>query len=473
MTSSRTAAVANAERTTARWIRAAVLLVVCLGLTTFYAMAAAEHGRRVNVSKARGDQSGYLWDAENVYANWHGRRPPTVIGERNRMPIYAGYLALFYRPDISDPEFFEIAKDANIGLSLILLALLGLILMRELPLLAAVNLIGVAAFGFFIFKAGYAQSELLFYFFMFVTFLGCWHLLRSPRGPATVVLAGVTGALAGLAHLTKAAMVPFVVVFVSAFASPAIKSIWLPVEGRGEKPVRALAWPTASLLVFTIAFLAVMSPYLTTSKRVFGHYFYNVNSTFYVWNDDWSQASVGTYVHGDGVGWPTMPDSDLPGPVRYWREHTISQIGARVVNGFKDMLIRSYSTYGLLKYLALYAAMFGVLLATHRTVLRQMARAHQRLVFFLALYGTVYLFAIAFYAPSSGTGTGRFFLAHVLPLLFVLSRVFTSARLRHAHWNLAGAEARLAHFHLIVAVTLGLDVAFGVWPRLMTTYGGF
>ena len=91
-----------------RWARAVALLVLAAGLTTFYATAAAEHGRRINTSKARGDQSGYLFDAENVYANWHGRRPPTVIGERNRMPVYAGYLALFeYAPDgivIADRE---------------------------------------------------------------------------------------------------------------------------------------------------------------------------------------------------------------------------------------------------------------------------------------------------------------------------------------------------------------------------------
>src|SRR5262245_53142510 len=143
-----------------RWARVAALLVLSGGLAVFYVNAAAEHGRRINTSKARGDQSGYLFDAENVYANWHGRRPPTVIGERNRMPVYAGYLALFYNPRISDPEFFEIAKRANIGLSIALLALLALILVRELPLLPALNLVGVAAFGYFIFKAGYAQSEL-------------------------------------------------------------------------------------------------------------------------------------------------------------------------------------------------------------------------------------------------------------------------------------------------------------------------
>ena len=38
----------------------------------------------------------------------------------------------------------------------------------------------------------------------------------------------------------------------------------------------------------------MLGPYLSTSKRVFGQYFYNVNSTFYMWYDDWPHASVGT-----------------------------------------------------------------------------------------------------------------------------------------------------------------------------------
>ena len=85
-------------------------LVILLALAAFYFAGATAHARRVNTFKARGDQSGYLGDAEAVYANWHGKTPPVLVGERNRMPLYAGFLALFYRPTISDPEFFDIGK---------------------------------------------------------------------------------------------------------------------------------------------------------------------------------------------------------------------------------------------------------------------------------------------------------------------------------------------------------------------------
>ena len=101
-------------------------LVLFAGLACFYTMGAMEHARRVNTFKARGDQSGYLWDAQNVYGNWHGRQPPVVIGERNRMPAYAGFLALFWDPSSSNDEFFEQAKRWNIYLSLVLLGVLAL-----------------------------------------------------------------------------------------------------------------------------------------------------------------------------------------------------------------------------------------------------------------------------------------------------------------------------------------------------------
>jgi len=437
----------------------------------FYVFAASEHGRQVNTSKARGDQSGYLWDAENVYANWHGRQPPTVIGERNRMPLYAGYLALFYRPDLSDPAFFEVAKRANIYLSLVLLIVLGFLFFRELPTLAAANLIGIVAFGYFIFKAGYAQSELLFYFLMFVTFLGCWHLLRSVGGGRAAALAAVTGAAAGLAHLTKGAMLPFVAIFLAVYVASLVARV--RPDSRQQRMRRFDTWRAAAALAFAIAFFAVLWPYLSTSKRVFGEYFYNVNSTFYVWYDDWSQASLGTYVHGDGVGWPTMPPSELPGPGRYWREHSAGQIVRRVADGFEDMAIKSVQMYGYLPYLLLYSAMLILVLITRREVVAPMLRANIPLVVFLAAYGTVYLLAIAFYYPTSGTGTARFLLAHLAPLFFAISYLLSRERVARTSWQIGGIRLGIRHFNVLVLALLALDLTFRLWPRLMTTYGGF
>jgi hypothetical protein len=448
------------------------MLAACVALSVFYVTAASEHGRRVNTSKARGDQTGYLWDAENVYANWHGRQPPVVIGERNRMPLYAGYLALFYHRDLSDPAFFEVAKRANIYLSLGLLAILAAIFFRELPPLAATNLTGIVAFGIFIFKAGYAQSELLFYFLMFLTFLGCWHLLRSPGNGHAIALAAGTGGVAGLAHLTKAAVLPFVGIFLAVYIWSLLRRTAQP-NASDRSMSGDTRWRIAVAIVFTTAFFAVLWPYLATSKRVFGQYFYNVNSTFYVWYDDWAHASVGTYAHGDGVGWPTMPASELPSAARYLREHSLPQIASRIASGFEDMAKKSVEMYEYLPYLMLYLLALTIVLITRSAVVGQLARSNLPLVTFLVLYAVVYLVAIAFYYPTSGTGTARFLLAHLPPLFFAISCLLSNTVIRNTSWQLAGVRIGVGHFHVLVLGLLTADVAFHLWPRLMSTYGGF
>ncbi len=449
------------------------MVAVCIALGVFYVVAANTHAERVNLSKARGDQSGYLWDAQNVYKNWHGEQPPIVLGERNRMPVYAGFLALVWDPAQTNDEFFEVGRRANIYLSLGLVVLLACVLVVGLPRHAAVNLTGVVTFGYFVYKAGYTQSELLFYFFFFLTFLGCWRLLVSAPDRAALGVAAATGAFAGVSHLTKAAMLPFIGIFLGIFG---VRALWQFASARRSAAghaTRGLAWQTLTAVVFTVAFLAVLWPYISTSKRVFGQYFYNVATTFCVWYDNWAQESVGTRLHGDGVGWPTMPESELPSASRYWREHTIGQIAARVANGLEDIVIRSYTTYGHFKYLTLYLAMLAALALTCRAVLASMARAHVWLAAFLTVYGVVYLLAIAFYEPISGTGTARFFLAHMLPFFYTATRITTAQPLRDVRWTLGGTPVTLAHLQWFVTATIALDVMFGVWPRLMTTYGGF
>jgi hypothetical protein len=454
-------------------VRWSLGLAVCIALGWFYVAAGTEHGRRVNLSKARGDQTGYLWDAKNIFDNWRGRQPPMIIGERNRMPVYSGFLALFYRPAWSDPEFFEVGKRLNVYLSLGLIALLGLILARELPPLAAVNLTLIVMFGYFIFKAGYTQSELLFYFFLFLTFLGCWHLFRTPSGGRALLLAAATGAAAGVAHLTKAAMPPFILLFLVMFAAQPLVGLVEGQWGAGQASIRAALWRWAAALAFAVACLAVLSPYLATNKRVFGRYIYNVNTNFYVWYDDWASASVGVRLHGDDRGWPTLPKNQMPSARRYWREHTVGQIAARIASGFKDMATVSFTTYNFLPYLLLHTAIVALLLVTRPALMRSMIQDHAYLTAFVVLYELAYMLATAFYFPVSGTGTARFFLAHLLPLLFVSSRVFSSARLANVEWRPAGVPVKLQHFQLMILVMLAVDVPVRVWPRLMTTYGGF
>ncbi len=448
-------------------LRSTVLRAALLAaLAVVYVAGATEHAQRVNTSKARGDQSGYLWDAQNMYSNWHGTNPPILIGERNRMPLYAAFLAAFWSPASSNDEFFANAKRWNISLSVGLLAVLAIVLAYYLPPLPATNLILIVAFGYFIFKAGYAQSELLFYFLWFLMFLLFWDLItRQASVTKTVVRAVAAGILAALAHLTKASALPLVAIFLVVCLVEAFRQM--------RVDARAGRLKLATALIVGAVFLLVLSPYIRTNKRVFGHYFYNVNTTFYMWYDDWPQASIGTIKHGDGVGWPAMPAEELPSAARYWREHTVSQIAARVSGGFWDMVVRSYTTFWYFKYVVLYLACALALAIRARKELMAVLRRHVAAAGFLLLYAAVYLLGIAFYAPVSGTGTTRFLIAHLTPLFFVLSSMLAANALRTTEWRVAGTRVTLQHFHLLVFVSLAFDIAFVIWPRLMGTYGGF
>lgn len=460
--------------------RAAFCALVA-ALAVFYVVGGTTHGARVNLSKARGDQSGYLWDAERVYANWHGQTPAYLIGARNRMPLYAGFLALVYRPSMSDPQFFEVGRVANVYLSVALLAFLAVVLVRNLPRHAALNLVGVAAFGYFIFKAGYTQSELLFYTLFFVAFLAIWTLLGREPGPGMLGLAILAGALCGLAHLTKASVPPLVGLTV---VTGAAWTLLAPSLGRQPR-----LWRLASIVALTVTFVIVLWPYLATNKRVFGHYFYNVNSTFYVWYDDWAHASVGTALHGDSDGWPAMPPEDIPTASRYLREHSLGQIAARVAGGFADMGTVLRRDYDLLPYLAIYLGGLAFFAGTRSSAMRAQIQARAWQLGFFALYLVTYLLATAFYHPISGTGTGRFLLAHVLPTLFVVSVLISGVGRegdpRSDFRGDAGSDARndmrgaaasanmRRSFDWLVTTMLLFNVVVRVWPRLMTTYGGF
>jgi hypothetical protein len=443
-----------------------IRIALFTALAAFYVAGASIHGTRVNTSKARGDQSGYLWDGQNVRKNWEGERPPILIGERNRMPVYAGFLALFWDPATTNEVYFEQAKKWNIYLSVGLLAVLAALFAYFLPPLPATNLTIIIAFGYWVFKAGYVQAELLFYFLFFVAFLLFIELLRKARPTArSVPLAAAAGAAAAVAHLTKASVLPLTGIFLAVFLIDGA------VKFRAQP--KHLLQRGALAAVVLLSFLLALWPYIHTNKRVFGRYFYNVNTTFYVWYDDWPRASVGTILHGDGVGWPKMPAEELPSGGRYWREHTMRQILERIGGGFWNMIDRSYHTYWYFTYLVLYLAFALVIAITRRAAFRDAVHRHRATLWFLVMYAAAYSVGIAFYHPVSGTGTSRFLLAHLLPLFFVLSLFLASPSFRTIRWDVTGTGIEVRHFHLMISIVLGFDLAFVIWPRLMTTYGGF
>ena len=433
-----------------------------------YLVAAAVHGGRMNLVKRQGDQSSYVQYAKDLYANRQGQQPP-IVGDRNRMPLYPAYQSLFYSPALSDEEFFQRGKVTSIALSVALLAGVWWLARLVLPPLAGANVALVAAFTCFAFKAAYFQAELLYYTLHFAAFVVTCLVLTMPAGLRAVTAAAVAGGVAALAHLAKAGALPL-----AALAAGSVLVASGGPAGRvaaGSTRGSGAWWRLAAAAALTGTFLLVLSPYLITSKRVFGQYFYNVNSTFYVWYDEWGDAVKGTRAHGDRVGWPTLPRDQLPGPHKYWREHSVREIAARIGGGLRQMAIDLWAGFWVFKFAVLYVGVTLLAVWPRRAILPTLLRAHRGLVAFVALYFVVHVLGAAFYAPISGTGVARFSLALWLPLLLATSAV------RH-HPLLAGSphgadwlsSERLEWF---VAATLVLVVPFSIWPRLLTTYGGY
>jgi hypothetical protein len=446
--------------------RPLLVLLAVLAAAGIYLTGAFVHAARMNVVKRQGDQTAYVEYAKDLYANWNGRQPPKV-GDRNRMPLYPAFQALFYTPDLTDEAFFTRGKTTSIVLSVALLGAVYLIAGLALPPLARASLTAIAAFTCFIFKAGYFQAELLYYTLHFAAFVAICRLLSATAGRRIWCWAVVAGLAAAASHLTKAAAVPVMMLGVTAFVAGA----FTPGGAPGPPLIRRLLVRGAVAAVFVATFLIVLAPYLMTSKRVFGHYFYNVNSTFYMWYDEWGDAIKGTRAHGDREGWPRLPADRLPGPMKYWREHTVGDITARLGGGFRRMAADLWSGFWALKFALLSVGCTVVVAWRGRGSAPALLGAQLPVCGFIGAYFVVSLTLAAFYAPISGTGVARFTLAQYLPLLFVAAAI---------RWRRASAEpegppgdawARRAEWFLLI--TLALDIPFAIWPRLLSVYSGY
>jgi hypothetical protein len=384
--------------------------LIWLALIGFLGLYLLEgHARRLTIptSRTQGDQGAYLDYAADLH-----RTDYAFVGGRNRMPVYPFLLTFIYEDGLSDDAFLARAQSFNVNLSAGILLVLFLILRRYFSDFWSLSLMVMTGFAVFLKRAVLVQTEVLFYLLVFVLFLLFWRLLASPKWWAAIL----AGLLLGIAHLTKASVLPLLVLWIAVMGA---KSVWDLRRQGADSPSR---WMRPACIVIVIfCFLAVTFQYLRTSRRVFGRYFYNVNSTFYIWTDSWDEAESLTKAHGDREGWPTLPPDQIPSPARYWREHSIVDIGMRIGNGIVRVLTKNAKLTDYYKY--------GVLLGATAIVLaiRKKKRFTDSLfrqpfvaIFITGFFGG-YLLLYAWYAPISSDS--RFSLSLFLPFVFVASRM--------------------------------------------------
>jgi hypothetical protein len=391
---------------------------------------------------SRGDQAAYLAYARQMYDTHYA-----VAGDRNRMPVFPFLLSLVYRPGMSDAEFLARAQSFNIDLSILLLGLFFLMLRRFFASFYSVALLVVAAFGVFVYRAETVEVEPLYYFLGFFAFILLLRMLIAPRW----WLAMLAGAATALAYLTKASMLPTIAIWSVVFAAQAV---W---ECRSRGRLREIGWRFGHLLLVLGTFATLVFPYERTSKRLYGHYFFNVNSAYYMWCDSWPEAVAFTKAYRDN---PDFPPDQRPSPAKYWREHSAAQIAGRFLHGLKTFATRSAKPTGYHKFV-LFFALVGTVLAARRWPLtcglikRELFLASFCFVFFLC-----YVLLYAWY--DAVVTDSRFLLSLFLPLLFAASRFVLGLG---EDRSLAIMRRRLSFADLVAASLICLaliDVAYNL-----------
>lgn len=431
---------------------------------------ALENGRRVNTDITDTDQGAYIKQAIQMRESDF-----TYVTGRNRMPMYPGLLALFMDKGALEEirktapsnkafyktaslEFFDTGKRINIALGLITAIFAGAVFFRRFPWHHALNLTLLAAFTVLVFKAGHVQAEILYYLLTFAVFLMCWRLFFRPSW----WLALVAGGLLGVAHLTKASVLPGLLVVAVFLPLDALWRRWKT----GQSPTRALV----ATAIVVLAFLAAVYPYIATSKQIFGRYFYNVNSTFYMWCDSWTEATSRTRDAGDRKGWPDLPADQLPSFSNYVKTHTAGQIAWRIVKGISVVFNSMMFSYGYLWICVAYLATATALAAWKW---RLTLRLWQRRPFpFLALlaYFCGYYLLVAWYSPI--INGNRFILGLFLPFLFAISAVIVALAPR---WRWTGGGHRLdglTLFNCVMSAWIVVQIAVICLARIPTMYGG-
>ncbi|WP_190798349.1 hypothetical protein [Leptolyngbya sp. FACHB-541] len=377
--------------------------------------------------------------------------------------------SLVYDPNLTENEAFTRGKYFNIALSVAILPCLFLIFQRFFSRLQAINLLLITAFTVFLFRAAYFQAEILFYFLSFCGFLLMAWMLNKPSWKLGIA----TGVLMGITHLTKASILPGLALFVLAFLAQSIYLFYSNLRNKTfsfNEVKNNFLLRILSLALVIFCFLLTVYPYISTSQRVFGHYFYNVNSTFYIWYDSWNEAKQGTRAYGDGKGWPEMPPEQIPSLEKYLQEHTASDIFERLFDGLNKVIVVAKDSYGYFKYLVIYLA---IALLTTLANLRSLkiTKSQVFLLFFYFSYFTAYTLLYAWYIPiASGN---RFTLALFLPLMFCLAAAINANASERPQIQLAGKQ--FSWFHLFNLFVLGM-ILFELYPiltnRIVTTFAG-
>ena len=389
------------------------LLLICLAAYLHIAQTQNHKNRDMRWT----DQKSYIDAAIKAYETRFA-----YTGDRNRMPLYLFLQALFYSPDMSLEEFFQHGKRLNIVLSLFCVAALSCVFFSRFSRLYATYAMLVIALVVFAIKSPFFQTELLFYTLFGLAFILSINTIKVPNKYKTVAL----GAMFALCQYTKASAMPSLLIFAASYGVLILTKLY-----KRDLNAASAGYILFSAVTPIFVFLLLLSPYLLESKAKYGSYFYNVNTAFYIWYDSWDEAKAGTLLAGDHVGWPDLPDDEIPSVSKYLEEHTAQDIVDRFVNGV-FLMVKSACVidhpfnyaYGYCSQIALgLVVLVGSLFVVVKNGRASLSDQSLQSVLYVCLFFLVYFAAYAWYMPIINFRGARTVLSLLIPFMWTIGLV--------------------------------------------------
>lgn len=379
-------------------------LIGCVVVLVFIYMAATGHYAQVNREYWLSDQEAMLNFVRGLEASGFKDQ-----GTRDFMPGFPALASPFVNASLAEREMYAEGKSFNIGLSLVLLAGVFFIVRRYFDLFRAVLFVGIAGLTLYIYKAPYFQPELLYYFLGFAAFVLMLKLLRRPAWPAAIA----AGLVLAAAHYVKASVLPAVALFAVAMLAQGVYSLWVKKQN-----LKTAGRYVIALFIVLLAFLLPLAPFLAESKAIYGSYFYNVTSTYFLWFDSWGEAKASEQVFRYTAGIPDVPKEQLPSLQTYLSTHDLGEISQRFLDGFINQAGNWLNTFALISFPLLFLVGLSALAYQRWPRAKQLMAEQPVLTAFVLLYFIGYTILFAWYGPIADYSDRRFTYGMYLPLLF-------------------------------------------------------
>ena len=445
-----------------------ILLLLFVILAAIYYGGADIYARVKNTDVTSSDQKSFLDFALEVK-----KSDFTYLGTRARYPLYPYLQALFIDLEADSQLLFEQGKQLNIVLSLVLLAATYFFAKRYLPKMTAYLFTLIIMFSFFLFKSPHYQVETLFYFMAFIGFVLLVRMIESPSIP----LAIGTGIFLGLIHLTKASINPAIFAFSTMYLLKLLTSDDFKQALRGVW-TKQLLMKSACLLILLAVFFSSISFFLVDTKRIYGSYFYDVNYLIF-WTDGWFDARDTVMAAGAREHYPDLPPEEIPGPQKYFREHTIADAVERIRSGYQDEWMYITNPYGRYSYLLIYTCTLLVLSLAALPAAGKIIKDHLFTFLFGAAYFGGFSFLYAWWSYVNGGWHGaRFTYSLYLPFFFSIMLFLHILERQHPVIRIYKVELHIRDvitvLSLVVLILLFIDIDTYAINRLLkpgTWYG--